>query len=248
MSLPEMLVCFGAIKEYIKYEGKVTLDGELTKKMRKRMIKRQKRHLQSLAREYRIPCVMQIVDIWRTYAKLRPIPPPPIKYLTHEENMEIVKLANRGRREFEFFFNEIEYGYVTRLQISYNRCIRYLPDETEMRLEMDTDYLSYWVYREFPQSCPYTYAKFFELPIGGKVGFSYKRHYGKCQEKWCNAKLRAWRNCRECKSIAENDIEGITYATCLECENEEHYRSLTGQRYCGWHDDVNENNYMTNVE
>lgn len=236
MSLPQLLIGFGAITAYIKYEGEITTDMELPKKTRKRLIKRQRRHLQSLARICQIPCVMQLAELWRTYVQLRPTPPPPLKFLTHTENMAIVKLANRGRRELDFIFREIECESARRLRIKHLRGERYRPDEIELRIEWGLDDLSGWRHMYWPRPCPYTYGQFLELPIGGKAGFSYKRHYGKCQEKGCGAKLRVWRDCPYCTIMAENDADGLAYAICLECMNEEHYRSLAGQRYCIWHE------------
>lgn len=238
MSLPQLLIGFGAIAAYIKYEGEITTDMKLPKKTRKRLIKRQRKHLQSLAWIYKIPCVMQLAELWRTYVQLRPTPPPPLKFLTHMENMAIVKLANRGRQEFDFIFHEIECESARRLRIKHLRGERYRPDEIELRLEWGSDDFSGWRHMYWPRQCPYTLAQFLELPIGGEAGFSYIRHYGQCAVNNCAEKIPAWRNCKTCRQVAEKDVEGITYATCLECDNEQHIRDLSRQRYCNHHSTI----------
>lgn len=205
------LVCFGAATEYIKYEKEVTLDEEISNKARRKLVKQQKRHLQALAREWGIPHIMQIVEIWRAQFKLRPVPPTPLPFLTHQENLEIIKIANHAQCEFKYFFETFRFGKLARLQIQYHRSMRYAPDQTTIRVEALQE--DQWLYTHYPRYCPYTYAKFIELPIGGKIGFSYKRHYGKCQE--CNERLRVWRNCEVCAEVARDDVDGFTYATCL---------------------------------
>lgn len=237
MILLAQLICFGAAIAYIKYVRDITADNAVGNKHRRKLIKRQRRHLEALAQAWNIPHILQIVEIWRAEMEFRPSPPVPIAKITAAENLEIMSIAKHGKRHFSYLFEELGWGKLWTLQIQFNRARRYAPDliETKLEIEMTTAEEVYWVHTYYPAPCPYTMAQFLELPMGGDAGFSYIRHYGYCAITSCAAKLPAWRNCRSCQQVAGKDLEGITYATCLECDNEQHIRDLSKQRYCEYH-------------